>query len=375
MSTEVARTINRRSVLRLLGMGSAAALAAARPLQFPHHRRQRLQSQPTRSPRPHLPPLALPRPRRHRRRQPAASPAASAAGISKADWDQIVAAAKAEGALTLATYAGTGYRAIVDAFEKAYPGIKVEHSQFQSSSRDYLPRLLQEHKAGLYTWDVAIMTTQEMLRQAVPIGSAVPIRPMLVLPEVLDDSAWVDGFEGGFTDTGKQWQYSIGRDIESQVWINTDQVKDGEITKLEDLLDPKWRGKMVGGDPRSKGSGYTPTTMMRVVTGNDDILKKLWVDQEVVVGTDARQLTEFMVRGRYAVGVGAVDRRILADFQSQGLGKTSRSTPFPRSNTPTRAATISGLSRRRPIRRPPRCLPTGSYQGRQHDLLAECEHQ
>ena len=37
--------------------------------------------------------------------------------------------------------------------------------------------------------------------------------------------------------------------------------------------------------------------MMRVVTGNDDIVKKLWVDQEVVVGTDARQLTEFMVRG------------------------------------------------------------------------------
>jgi ABC-type Fe3+ transport system substrate-binding protein len=68
---------------------------------------------------------------------------------------------------------------------------------------------------------------------------------------------------------------------------------------------------------------------MRVVTGNDDILKKLWVGQEVAVGTDARQLTEFMVRGRYAVGVGAVDRRILADFQSQGLGKNVKVNPIP----------------------------------------------
>ncbi len=240
-----------------------------------------------------------------------------------------MAGAKAEGALTLATYAGTGYRVIVDEFEKAFPGIKVEHSQFQSSSRDYLPRLLQEHKAGLYTWDVAMMTTQEMLRQAVPVSGAVPVRPLLVLPEVLDDSVWVDGFEGGFNDIGKQWQYSVGRDIESQVWINTDQVKEGEITKLEHLLDPKWRGKMVGGDPRTKGSGFTPTTMMRVVTGSDDIVKKLWVDQEIVVSNDARQLTEFMVRGRYSIGVGAVDKRILADFQAQGLGNNIKVNPVP----------------------------------------------
>jgi len=316
--------MSRRSVLRLLGIGSAAALAAACSPSAP--------ASPTAKPAAAASPAAAgsPSAAASPAAKPAASPAASAAsGISKADWDQIVAGAKSEGALSLATYAGTGYRVIVEAFEKAYPGIKVEHSQFQSSSRDYLPRLLQEQKAGLYTWDVAIMTTQEMLRQAVPIGAAVPIRPLLVLPEVLDDSVWIDGFEGGFTDNGKQWQYSIGRDIESQIWINTDQVKDGEITKLDDLLDPKWRGKMVGGDPRSKGSGFTPTTMMRVVTGSDDIVKKLWVDQEVVVGTDARQLTEFMVRGRYPLGVGAVDRRILADFQAQGLGMNIKVNPIP----------------------------------------------
>ena len=82
----------------------------------------------------------------------------------------------------------------------------------------------------------------------------------------------------------------------------------------DELLDPKWRGKIVGGDPRTKGSGFTPTTMMRVVTGSDDIVKKLWVDQEVMIGTDARQLAEFMVRGRFPIGIGAIERPILADF-------------------------------------------------------------
>ena len=139
----------------------------------------------------------------------------------------------------------------------------------------------------------------------------------------------VDGFEGGFTDTGRQWQYSIGRDIESQIWINTDQVKDGEITKLETSSIPSGAARWFGGDPRSKGSGYTPTTMMRVVTGNDDILKKLWVDQEVVAAQTLASSPNSMVRGRYAVGVGAVDRRILADFQSQGLGKNVKVNPIP----------------------------------------------
>jgi iron(III) transport system substrate-binding protein len=182
-------------------------------------------------------------------------------------------------------------------------------------------RACQEHKANLYTWDIAIMPTQEMLRQVRPANGIDPIRPIIVRPELLQDTTWRDGFEGGFNDVEKKMGYSIARDVETQIWVNTDEVKPGEISTLNDLLDPKWRGKMVGGDPRTKGSGFVPTAMFRMITGSDDVVKKLWVEQEVVVSTDARQLTEFMVRGRYAVGVGAVDRRILSDFQEQGLGK------------------------------------------------------
>src|SRR5579885_2014379 len=87
--------------------------------------------------------------------QPATAPAASAPAKAawEEEWDRLVAAARDEKVLSLASYSGIGYRRIVEAFQQAFPGITVEHQQFESSSRDYVPRLLQELKAGLYTWD------------------------------------------------------------------------------------------------------------------------------------------------------------------------------------------------------------------------------
>jgi iron(III) transport system substrate-binding protein len=217
----------------------------------------------------------------------------------------------------------------VEDFKKAYPGIEVEHQQFQSSSRDFVPRLLQEQKAGLYNWDVATMPLQEMMRQVKEANGLLPLRPLLVRGDVLDDKVWNGGFEKGFDDNDKKWGYTGVRVRFPVMWINTDQVKEGELRTIKDLIDPKWRGKIVAADPRTKGSGFVPATVMRVKTGGDDIMKQLFKDQEPLISTDARQLTEFMVRARGLIGVGAVDKVILADFLSQGLGGNLKNIDFP----------------------------------------------
>jgi iron(III) transport system substrate-binding protein len=217
----------------------------------------------------------------------------------------------------------------MDAFEAAFPGIKVEHGQFQSSSREYLPRLLQERRAGLFSWDLAFMPNVEMLRQALPNGAIEPIRPLIVRGDVLDDRAWSDGFEAGFIDDAAKWSYALSRDRAESVWIDTNVVKDGEITGIKDLLDPKWRGKILAGDPRTKGSGFWAGTTMRIKTGGDEIMKQFFKDQEVTVATDARQLTELVVRGRFPVSVGAISRPILDDFRAQGLGNNVKNVEVP----------------------------------------------
>lgn len=299
---------SRRAALRLMGLSGVAALLAA--------------CSPAAAPSP-TPPAAT----------TAATPVSAAVQAQPAaagaqdSWQKIVDDANKEGGLNVATYAGTGYRKIMDAFEAAYPGIKVDQTPFQSSSRDFFPRFFQERQAGLYNWDVIIVPATEPLVQAVQPGAIDPIRPLMVRPDVVDDKSWVDGFEGGWLDTGKKFSYAITRSRSQSLWIDTNQVAEGEIKSYKDLLDPKWKGKILAGDLRTKGSGFWAGTTLRLKTRDDDVIRQIWKDQEAVLSTDARQLTEQMVRGSYPIGLGAISLSILLDFLAQGQGKNLKPIP------------------------------------------------
>ena len=156
----------RRQLLRTAGItGAAASTSGLRPASGGTRQANRGPCSTRRQPRPRR--QQSPRPRRHR--------SAANAGF-QAEWDKLVDAAKQEKTLTIATYAGNGYKKVMEAFQEAFPGMQVEHTQFQSSSRDFVPRLFAEQKAGLYTWDISIMPTQEQIRQVVKAGGNDPIR-------------------------------------------------------------------------------------------------------------------------------------------------------------------------------------------------------
>jgi len=319
-----AAMVTRRGMLRIVALGASAALASAcAPSAVP--------ASPTAAPPPPTAAAAKPTaapaaPATAPTAAPAAKPATAA--FTDADWNALIEAAKQEGKFGIATYAGGGYRKVVEAFQEAFPGIAVEQTQFQSSSRDFTPRLLQEMKAGIKSWDVWIMPAQEQLRQSRPAGLLDPIRSMIVRPDVLADDGWIDGFEGGFPDVDKKWGYGITLAKSQTLWVNTDLVKDGEISKIADLLDPKWKGKIVAADPRTRGSGFSPTLVIRLNSHSDDFVKQFFKDQEVTLTTDARQPTEAIARGRYALAFGAVDRHIIQDLRAQGLGDNVKSHPL-----------------------------------------------
>jgi len=253
---------------------------------------------------------------------PAPAGAPSAAGSAappgwQAEWDELVKAAKQEGKLVLVTSVGESLRTAALAFEQAFPGIVVEHTGLNASN--FVPRMLQERKGGIYTYDVMLQTTTSVWRLLRPEGALDPVRPLIVRPDATDDAGWRDGFKDGFLDKGKQECYAFVVEKSQLLWVNTDAVGPNEVTKAADLLNPKWKGKLVAPDVRAGGFGYT-TTSLRLALG-DEGFKRFYTEQEPRVSRDLRQMTEWMARGIAAIGVGAVQPPILKEFLDQGVGK------------------------------------------------------
>jgi hypothetical protein len=105
------------------------------------------------------------------------------------------------------------------------------------------------------------------------------------------------------------------------VGFDADHVNPGEIKSIRELLDPRWKGKLVGPDPRTRGAGFNPATAMRVKTKDDSLVERLYKGQAVQLVDDARQQVEALVRGQFAVHVGGITQTILSDFQAQGVGQ------------------------------------------------------
>jgi iron(III) transport system substrate-binding protein len=248
------------------------------------------------------------------------------ASAGTAEWRDLLAAAKKDGKVVVNTFPGDGYKRALKAFTEAFPDIKLEHTSLHS--QDFAPRILNERKAGLFTWDVTTIPTSTALQVLRPAGVWDPVRPAIVLPDVKDDAGWDGGFERGFTVVkDRALTYGFAANRGAGIALNVDLVKDTQIKSLTDLLDPRWKGKLLLPDVRVMGDAFWPMTSARLQLG-DDVIKRLFVDQEPVLSRDTRQIAEFMVRGRYPIAL-AVNPLLLAQFQKQGLGKNIKLTHLP----------------------------------------------
>ncbi len=276
--------LTRRHLLR--GAGAAAAAAACAPAQAP--------AAPTTS-----------------------GPAQAA---WEREWEALVAAAKQEGKVVVATLSGVGYRSVVEAFERAFPGVSVEHAATPSATV-FTPKALQERQAAIYSYDVGQFSPGgAIMGDLMPAGAFEPVRSAIIRPDVTGDENWKGGFEFGFLDKAKQTAYGFGWERLTLLWCNTDLVKDGEIKSVRDLLDPKWKGRMVFFEVTSGFTFQMAVGLRKSLTDADEVLKRLLIDQEPAISREPRQITEGLIRGRYAIGTG-VSYPILAEFLPHGLGQ------------------------------------------------------
>ena len=142
---------------------------------------------------------------------------------------RIEAEAKKEGTLTLYTsLAEKNIRALVDPFEEKY-GIKVV--VWRAGQSRVLQRIITEASAGRYEVDAIHMGSPEL----------EALQREKILQRV--DSPVFGQLLEGLVPEHHEWAPTI-----LQVYVqayNTDQVKKADLPQsYEDLLDPKWKGKL-----------------------------------------------------------------------------------------------------------------------------------
>jgi iron(III) transport system substrate-binding protein len=331
----VQQGLRRRAFLRLAGLAGSAALASAcapasPPAAAPTAKPAATSGQPAATTAPAASAVAS---------SPVAASAATTApaqgAAASADWDKLVAAGKQEGQVVVTTLAGDGYRKLMEAFQAALPGISVEHKTVASASF-LAPQVLQEQSGGVFSYDVALLSPGgPVMGSMMPGGAFDDIRPVLTQPEVKADAGWVGGFEGGFMDKARQKVYSISWDKNITLFRNTDLVPDTDVKGVRDMLDPKWKGKLMFLDYTT---GFTYTLAVGINYHLKDqaaeVIKGIFKDQAPTFERDGRAVAEALIRGQVAMGTGPTPA-IMDQFYSQGVGKNVQPFDLPELRTIT----------------------------------------
>ncbi|MGE5539502.1 MAG: ABC transporter substrate-binding protein [Gemmatimonas sp.] len=240
------------------------------------------------------------------------------------DWNTVLANARKEGVVVVHGAPGKGYNTIlVGAFSKAYPDIKVQFSGAAGSVE--VPKVLRERQAGIYNWDVWVSGPTNALGLLKDSGFFQPLRPIL-RPEHMADDKWIGGFDAGWMDNEQALFYAFDGTVQNPVKVNWGVVSKEQFTSLADLAKPEFAGKIVFHDPRLTGTGNGSSQTLLHTVGLET-LKAIWRNK-VVYTINGHQIAEWVVRGRYPIGVG-LEPNELNEFQAQGLGKNVLPAPDP----------------------------------------------
>lgn len=186
----------------------------------------------------------------------------------------------------------TGVIPIITAFEKRYPGVKVIYSR--GDSPQTVVKILNEAKAGRLEADVVGGT-----------GTSAPLQKagLLTTYKVMN---W-DAIPAERKDPNGYWTSNIL--YFHTPAVNTDLVKAADIpAKLEDLLAPKWKGKIAWSTSSLGGPAFIGSVLVGMGQEKGmEFLRKLAKQEIINLGVSARAAVERVSASEYAVALGILN--------------------------------------------------------------------
>ncbi|HEV8583921.1 MAG TPA: extracellular solute-binding protein [Methylomirabilota bacterium] len=176
-------------------------------------------------------------------------------------------------------------------FEAAYPGIKVE--VHRTGSQRILQRVMQELSANIKNVDV-VHTSDA--------GHFVLLKEKKLLAKY--SPAGIDKFPAGYKD--KDGYYYGLRATVNAIVYNTKSVPAAEAPKTwKDLLDPRWKGKLVTAHPGY--SGVIATHVLALVHLHGWDYFKALADNKVMIVQSANDPATVVASGERLVAVNGGD--------------------------------------------------------------------
>lgn len=238
----------------------------------------------------------------------------------KVGWEKALEGAKKEGKLVASVPPSPQLRkGMEEGFTKKY-GISVEFVTGRGAT--VIRRIADEAKAGVRYFDLHVGGTKSIVEGLLPERILDPVEPWMVLPEVKDPSQWWGGHI--WVDNAKRYIYAFSAYQTTNAYYNSDLMKPEEFKSFDDLLNPKWKGKIGFSDPRVPGSGDSMWSYLVQVKG-EEFVKKL-VGQEMFITRDLRLLAENLAKGRIVIAIG-IGYSELLPFIKAGLPVKPLPTP------------------------------------------------
>jgi ABC-type Fe3+ transport system substrate-binding protein len=218
-----------------------------------------------------------------------------------AEWERTVAAAKKEGKLSLYLYQGDGeLEAVAQVFQKKYPEVAV--TTVTGRGNQLGPRIMAERRAEKYLVDVYIGGPTTPYTVFYPAKVLDPIRSALILPEVVDESKWWEGRHHYIDPENKYVFVFVGSASGGYVSYNSKLVNPREFNSYWDLVQPKWKGKILSKDPKVSGSQRIAVRMFYYTRElGPEFLRRLYSEMDVVLTQEIRQATDWLANGKFSI--------------------------------------------------------------------------
>jgi iron(III) transport system substrate-binding protein len=232
----------------------------------------------------------------------------------EAEWKRTVEAAKREGRVTVYTESSQNTLLINSgAFQKRFPEIQVV-TVFGNSG----PRLMTERRAGKYLADVGLSGATS-LWQLYLAKVLEPVRDALILPEVADESKWLDG-RHHYVDNERRYVFvAVGNPDSGNFYYNTKMINPKDFRSMWDFLRPEWRGRITARDVRTPGPGRVTLRFYYYVPElGANFIRRLFSEMDVTLYRDQRQGHDWLATGKFPICV-FCNNSTLETMKVQGL--------------------------------------------------------